>query len=529
MKKTNLLLLTCLLPVFASAVVERDTRAGCLLPGGYNPVSTSESESPYDGMLSNSVTQFVPVIDGDTLVFVSNGYGVLRSDDLGRSFVTYTDSCGIPRGGVSALAANASLLVCATIIDTSIADVQGAGGGIAYSLDHGDSWTLLDQPLDCFVEAASGSPVDRIAVDCVTGDTLYYMDTPVTTTIQNITWSLACEGDSAFWAASFAGGFRRYSLATGQWHTHVVDHNRFQPVDNLNHRAFSVLTTTDGIWAGSAGGVNYITWEDFFTPGREEPGDGWRHFEYQEPQLNGVPTVTGNWVVTMDLQIRSDGSEVVWVAGWRTYADIHDYMGLTWTEDGGQTWHEVEDMREVKIWDLAFNGDNIWVAAEDGLYKSNRDGEDGSWDLYGPIRDTITGREMIYEEAYAVEYIAGKLLVGGSRGVFVSEDNGASWHSTNHEPQQLLFAPNPFSPEAFGKGYIAMSPAQDERVTIRIYDFAMEQVAVIANGREIPGGLTTEIYWDGSNQQGDRVANGVYFYHVESPSASTWGKIMVIR
>ena len=483
MKKTYYMLLACLLLVSASAAVERDTRAVRFLPGALSPLATGEAHEPYPDMLSNSVTRFVPVIDGDTLLFASNGYGVLRSEDLARSFVTYTDSCGIPRGGVSALDANADLLVCATIIDTSITGVQGAGGGIAFSQDHGSTWTLLEQPLDCFVEGASGNPADRIAIDCSTGDTLDYMDTPVTTTVENITWSVACEGDSAFWAASFAGGFRRYSLATGRWMTHVPDGNRFQPVDHLNHRAFSVMTTTQGVWTGSAGGVNYISWEDFFAPGREEPGGGWHHFEYQQPQLNGVPTITGNWVVTMDLQTRDDGSEVIWVAGWRTYASIGDYTGLTWTDDQGETWHEVEDMREVKIWDLAFNGDDVWVAAEEGLYKSNHRGADGSWDLYGPIRDSITGREMITEEVYAVEYLADQLIVGSTRGVFVSEDKGGSWHSTNHPPVTHLFAPNPFSPEAFGKGYIALSPESDERVTIKIFDFAMDQVAVIADNR----------------------------------------------
>ncbi|MCA9784842.1 MAG: hypothetical protein KC518_14760, partial [Candidatus Cloacimonetes bacterium] len=297
-------------------------------------------------MVSNSVTQLqVGQVGGQSWVWGSNSFGVLRSADLGATFDTYESVAITPQdGGVSGLAVGPTLVAAATVIDTAIADVQGAGGGIVYTMDNGGNWTWLPQPLDCYVEAENGLPQDRIAVDCYTGDTLSYIDIPTTTTIQNIPYDLSVEGDSAIWAASFAGGFRRYSLASQQWKNEVVDNNGFDPVANLNHRAFSVLSADGGVWAGSAGGLNFRPW------GSSE----WEHFSYQNKQDNGEPTITGNWVVVLDRQPLPDGSEAIWAGGWATFANIGDYYGLSYTNDNGGSWTVIHDLDQVKVWDLAF-------------------------------------------------------------------------------------------------------------------------------------------------------------------------------
>jgi len=481
-------------------------------------------------MISNSVTQLVALPgDPDTLVWGANSFGVLKSDDFGASFITYTDSVGLGYGGVSGLAANDWLTAAATVTDTSIADVQGAGTGIAYSLDAASNWQYLEQPLDCYVDGPGGTPGDRIAVDCYTGDTLdTIIETPVTTTVENITWGLALEGDSAIWTASFAGGFRRYSLNTGRWVIEVPDEDRFEPVLHLNHRAFSVLSTDAGIWAGSAGGVNFLAWDSLHAPDRQLPGGGWRHFDYQHPQPDGEPTVTGNWVVSMARQELTGGGEAVWVGGWATLGSVGDYFGLSYTRNNGDSWTVIHDLDEVKVWDMAFQGEDVWVASEQGLWKSNRGGAPGSWSRFGSLVDA-SGREQLVEEVYAVAAIGEYLLVGSTRGLMVTTDRGNTWQSTHHPPLNHRFFPNPFSPNAFVKATIAVELAQTGRVNVTIYDFAMEPVKRVAAGFHVEAGVQREIYWDGTNRRGDRVANGVYFYHIEAPGLSDWGKLIVIK
>lgn len=506
---------------------QAERTAGWLRPGA---LLTDGGAEPVQGMLSNSVTQLqlMPTVDGDTLLWGANSFGALKSVDFGASFVTYTDSSGLGRGGVSGLAANGALVAVATVTDTSIADVQGAGTGIAFSLDRGGSWTWLEQPIDS-VEDTSINPRDWVAVDCETGERLdWLMETPVRTPVENITWGLALEGDSAIWAASFAGGFRRYSLATGCWRVEVPDNDRFQPVSHLNHRAFSVLASDNGVWAGSAAGLNFLPWDSLHAEDHDRLGGGWRKFDFQHPQTSGEPTVTGNWVVTMARQPLPAG-DAVWVAGWATFASVGDYYGLSWTDDDGASWTEVEDLRGQKIWDLAFDGDDVWVASDDGLWKSNAGGADGSWALYPPLRDAATGREHTGGEVFAVEVAGGRLLAGTPRGLFVSEDRGQHWNTTYHEPQPLLVFPNPFSPEAHHVATVAVELARAGGVSVRVYDFAMDLVREVAVGRSMPAGRSGEIVWDGTNRAGERVANGVYFVHVEGPGFSSWNKLMVIR
>jgi len=524
--------LALLLAAFAASAALRgdgaaERRAGFLRPGA---LYDDGGAAPVDGMVSNSITQLAWTAEpgGDTLLWGANSFGALRSTDFGATFVTFTDSCGLGRGGVSGLAAGPGLVAVATVVDTSLADVQGAGTGIAFSTDRGGSWTWLPQPIDS-AEDTSIPPQDWVAIDCESGERLdWLMETPVRTPVENITWGLALEGDSAIWAASFAGGFRRYSLATGCWRVEVPDGDRFQPVDHLNHRAFSVLASDGGLWAGSAGGLNFLPWDSLHAPGRDRLGGGWRHFDFQHPQPNGAPTVTGNWIVSMARQPRADG-DAVWVAGWATFASIGDYYGLSWTADDGASWTEVEDLRDVKIWDLAFDGDDVWVASDEGLWKSDAGGADGSWARYPAIRDAASGRRLYGDAVYAVAVVGGRLLLGTPRGLFASDDRGATWTSTHHAPEPLLVFPSPFSPDAHGYATVAVELERAGAVSVRVYDFALDLVKEVAVGRALPAGESREILWDGSDRSGERVANGVYFVHVEGPGFSSWGKLMVIR
>ena len=73
--------------------------------------------------------------------------------------------------------------------------------------------------------------------------------------------------------------------------------------------------------------------------------------------------------------------------------------------------------------------------------------------------------------------------------------------------------PNPFNPET----WIPYQIHEASKVTIRIYDASGRLVKTLSLGYKEPDFYVTKgsaAYWDGRNDFGERVSNGVYFYHL---------------
>jgi len=65
-------------------------------------------------------------------------------------------------------------------------------------------------------------------------------------------------------------------------------------------------------------------------------------------------------------------------------------------------------------------------------------------------------------------------------------------------------------------------------VTVKVYDFALDLVKTVVKDKPRPAGDFAEV-WDGRNEVGEEVANGVYFYRVELEGEGTfWGKVIVL-
>ncbi|MBM3235619.1 T9SS type A sorting domain-containing protein [Candidatus Poribacteria bacterium] len=74
--------------------------------------------------------------------------------------------------------------------------------------------------------------------------------------------------------------------------------------------------------------------------------------------------------------------------------------------------------------------------------------------------------------------------------------------------------PNPFNPET----WIPYQLAQEADVTIRIYNQQGQLVRTLNPGIQQAGSYLTKdraAYWDGRNDAGESVANGVYFYTLD--------------
>ena len=96
------------------------------------------------------------------------------------------------------------------------------------------------------------------------------------------------------------------------------------------------------------------------------------------------------------------------------------------------------------------------------------------------------------------------------------------------EKSNKYFYPNPFNP--FNQtGVFRYSLSKDGNIKIKIFDAANVLVKEILVGYQ-HGQIEQSIPWDGKNDNGIMVANGVYLYFVESDSGErAVGKIAVIK
>ena len=88
--------------------------------------------------------------------------------------------------------------------------------------------------------------------------------------------------------------------------------------------------------------------------------------------------------------------------------------------------------------------------------------------------------------------------------------------------------PNPFNPET----WIPYRLAEDGFVTLTIYDLSGQVVRTLEVGHQIASAYETRskaIYWDGRNEVGERVASGVYYYHLSTGDYSATRKMLILK
>jgi len=95
--------------------------------------------------------------------------------------------------------------------------------------------------------------------------------------------------------------------------------------------------------------------------------------------------------------------------------------------------------------------------------------------------------------------------------------------------ENIYCYPNPFNPEHENVN-LRYSLAKEGKVTINIYDVGGNPVKTILNKESQSAAVEYSISWDGRNEAGNMVTNGVYFFIIESSSGErAVGKIAILR
>ncbi|MFQ5823713.1 MAG: hypothetical protein ACE5JB_06635 [bacterium] len=448
---------------------------------------------PTQGLASNTVTDIV--VHGGTIWF-GTGAGLSRTSDEGLSFDSFGTDQGIGQGGVSGLVVSDEVIWVATGFDTTTEfGTLQAGGGLAYSLNGGNNWIFVPQP--------------------------------GVTNVQNIAFDIALRGTEV-WIASFGGGLRKSDNFGQSWELVTPDSFFFDPLNRLNHRAFSVITVDSILWVGTAGGVNRST----------DGGTIWTNFNH----ANQAEPISGNFVVALANQ-RFRGEEIIWAATVETTVESEDtteFRGVSWSADQGFTWRTA--LRGEFAHNFAFDDSVVYVVTDNGLYKSIDGGE--TWALFPEIINAMGSRRILTNEFFAVGVGAGPTVWAGTAdGLAKTSDNGLSWdifqtfEPTGREGSPRTYAyPNPFSPNVHnvlgGIGHVRIqyNTTRATRITLKIYDFAMQLVTIVVKNKPRPANGDFYEIWDGRDSRGVQVDNGVYFYRLDlEGEGSFWGKVIVLN
>ena len=160
--------------------------------------------------------------------------------------------------------------------------------------------------------------------------------------------------------------------------------------------------------------------------------------------------------------------------------------------------------------------------------------EDGHyWEKYNrPIE--ITSGEELFSESVMTTYFSEALnwiWVGTGDGIGIIEDTTSTIFRFSEPANPFSAYPNPFLIDDInqvnGDGHVRfkyLNP-NNELGTIDIFDFAMEKVIQLTHAFMIDSD-ESEIIWNGKNDYGDQVANGVYFCRLSLNNKYTLMHIM---
>ena len=481
--------------------------------------------------ISNFAFDIFPV--GDTIWFAS-GSGIMRTIDHFNTFQNYFGISPFGEDDIPGFMVKDNLVVVgtSTLVNLGGEDVS-TGTGIKVSTDRGNSWSAYPQPMD-----------GRYDTTIVYGSNNIYT-LPVVVPQMNISYSIAVTktrndlSNYTIWITSFAGGLRKSTDYGSSWQRVILPPDNLDSIyitgtgytfslnvnQNYNQRAFSILAVNDStFFVGTANGINKST----------DWGLSWRKYNYQNSGT-GTNRVSGNFVVNFYKQ-KYGNNTIVWAAT-RKADDPNEVNALSYSTNNGLSW-------AYTLKDISPNGissDSIFVYAQtdDGLWRASFGTFD--WSKNPLIYDETTKDILKTSKFYCGGAIKDTLYFGTADGLVRTKEIGLPWGSKwkiFRAIQQIdlssdtksYAAPNPFSPADEVTRIYYKTGKSTTKITIKVYDFGMSPVRTLIQNavRTSPDELFT--MWDGKNNDGYIVPNGVYFYRIEIDSDKpVWGKIIVLQ
>lgn len=493
----------------------------------------------------NSVTN---ILVTEKAVWLATSRGLSKSVDGGESWTNYYNEEPFGDESIISLGYHDGIIWIATgYRNQSDVDV---GTGLKYSMDEGETWNEIPQPVDTQNDSIVMYGENRIRA------------LPVTVREQNIIWDMAFTGNT-IWIASWAGGLRKSNIdeliqnPDKKWDRVVIPPDNLDEInpedqldfnlqvkrgtfgdeEHLNHVAFSLVAPNDStLYLGTAGGINKST----------DGGISWKKFSH----TNQTNSISGNFVVALGYN-HYDNS--IWGATWKA-EDLNEYYAVSASWDGGENWSTF--LSGERPHNFGFKFEQPIVPTDNGIYRSDNNGKD--WISATDIKDStnLLGDSNIIESKnsgriFTTVFFDAKtsylndltvdIWVGSANGLGIinEKENSKIWSgdwkvlkATQELKSQseTYCAPNPYYPSNNSPLRIVYGTNNKSAdVTIRVLDFDMNLVKTIIQNAPRSGSQLEE-YWNGRDENNQIVPNGVYFYTVEiGDDEPLYNKIMILR
>jgi hypothetical protein len=477
--------------------------------------------------VSNSILDIITI--GDT-VWLGTSRGVSVSIDRGENWTNFFGTAPFGEDNISAIGYNNGTIWAATAT-TSEAPGGGTvpkGTGLKYTTDNGLTWNAVPQPLDNQNDSVEVYGINNIPA------------LPVTVPEQNITYDISFTPGTV-WITSFAGGTRKSTDMGQTWKRIVLppdNLNSIHPNDtldfcltpvagnfcgtgHLNHRAFSVVAADDStLYVGTANGINKTTNANDLNP-------SWTKFNHQ----NQSEPISGNFITALGY---NSNTGTVWASTWKA-EDLSEFYGVSSTIDGGDTWKTF--LEEERPHNFGFKDNEVIVPTDNGAFRSTNQGN--SWILPNNIVDFESGVALTTSVFFSAGSEGNEVWIGSDDGLARLKESGfweGDWKvyfasQPLKSDRETYCYPNPFSPRQEQLKIKYSTGGKQASVTIRIYDFGINYVRTVI--QNAPRNRTIEgapEFWDGRDDNGNLLPNGVYFYRVDIDNEEPlFGKIIYMQ
>ena len=471
---------------------------------------------------------------GDT-IWIGTNRGISLSTDNGNTWTNFTNE--LDNNDVSAIGYYHGVFWAALdgTYNLNGQDIP-EGHGLKYTADLGKSWTTIPQPKD---STGDSSIVYGI-------NTLYAV--PSIVDQQDVAYDFAFT-QRAVWIAAYGAGLRRSFDMGKTWQRVVLPPDNMDSISpddtlnfclspynsssckagNFNHEVFSLVAINDStLYVGTVNGINKTTNADSLYP-------SWVKFNHQ----NQTNSITGDWVMALAY---NKFNNTLWAGCWQGPDQTETY-GVNFSMDGGNSWKTT--LSGEKVYNFAFKNSEIIAPSDNGAFGSVDDGI--SWTTPGTIQDQNSKLTLPTNGFYSAGFVGNYVWLGSDDGLVRLQNDGSSiWSGTWNiyfASQKLTSVsdtyayPNPFNPNTDILKIKYSTNGKNVPVTIRIFDFGMHILrTVIQNAyRGNPSHVIDETgnvvdYWNGKDENGKIVPNGVYFYRVDAGSENpVYGKILVLH
>ncbi|MFA7419993.1 MAG: hypothetical protein WCZ90_09935 [Melioribacteraceae bacterium] len=479
-------------------------------------------------------------IQSKDIIWIGTGSGLSKTTDAGASWTNYYNTEAFGKESISAVAYGLGAIWAATwhmVVDENSGEDIPYGTGLRYSVDGGITWLSIPQPVDNKADSIIYYGTNKLRA------------VPQTAKQNNFTYDIAITKNT-IWIVSFGGGIRKSTDMGKTWQRVILPPDYLDSISpgdklsfdlspvsgnlsketNLNHRVFSILAVGDDtLYVGTAGGINKTT-------NAKEQYPSWEKFN----RTNQQKPISGNFILALD---RNEIDGTIWAGTWKAEGQ-NEYWAVSSSGNGGKTWETF--LTDEKVHDFGFryysNGvTDVFAAAESGLYRSSNNGM--TWIAAPKIIDSeskveVRATSFLSVECNVLNSNTTEIWIGTNDGLVKAiETPTSSWF----EKWKVYFAssgtvtasesfafPNPFNPKT-DLLRVKYNLENASSVSLRIFDFGMNLVRTVLQNASRGVNPEQIDYWDGKDDVGKIVPNGVYFYRLDiGDGTPLFGKILVM-